>query len=112
MKNYYLLLIGLVLTTVSANGQEIIPFPDLSEHYNFRNDGGVGIEETKYGHFPDDYQKALKAMDADILSMEKRLMDLDASEKESLHIELDDLKNKRSALIQEAELRSDLLKFY
>ena len=105
-------MIGLLMATLSVSGQEIIPFPDLSEHYNFRNSGGEGIEENTYEHLQDDYRNALNALDEEILSLEKLLANGEVEEKRSLQKELEDLKSKRSELLEEAELQSDLLKLH
>ena len=85
---------------------------DLSEHYNFRNTGGESTAANSYDHLEENYRKALESLDKEISLLEDRLLEIDAKDKEVLQKELEGLRNKRSALKEEAELQADLLNFY
>ena len=102
------MVIGL-LSILSGQSQEIIPFPDLSEHYNFRNSGGESALENPYEHLDSEYQKALEVLDKKIAAMELRLRDGDKAAQDVLLKEFEALQAKRLTMLKEAELHSDLL---
>ena len=97
----------------SLYGQEIIPFPDLSEkHIAVYNQKEV-FDEYNYSLFTEDYQIELRKIDAEIEAKETQLeTSKDQLTQNSLKSALIDLKKLRSNLLEEAELVDDLNKFY
>lgn len=105
-----------LLTLVSvyaASGQEIIPFPDLSESHIAVYNQTYLIDEKNYSYFTEDYQKALKSVDHEIDAMDKKLETIsDPETKKRLETEKEILIKNRLSLLKEADLVEDLHKFY
>jgi len=113
MKNLFVLLIFFTGVVSSVSGQEIIPFPDLSEsHIAVYNQTEI-IDDHNYTLYTEDYQVALRKLDEKIFQLETRIQKVyDEIEKASLETEKIKLKEDRSRLLEEAELIDDLNKFY
>ena len=112
MKKLLFLLSTCFLAHFSAQSQEIVPFPDLSEHYNFRNSGGQSIQEYPYAHLGTEYQKSLEILDREIAVIERKLSEAKGPGKNLMEKELEELQTERNILLEEAELQSDLLKLH
>jgi len=113
MKNLYILFIFFIGAASSLFGQEIIPFPDLSEsHIAVYNQTEV-FDEHNYSLYTEDYQIALRKLDDDLTQLEANITTAsDKKEKASLEAEQINLDKKRTKLLEEAELIDDLNKFY
>lgn len=113
MKNLYFLFILCVVAVSSSYGQEIIPFPDLSEsHIAVYNQTEV-FDDHNYTLYTEDYQVALRKLDNDISQLDERIQtESDNIVKSSLEAEKVILNKKRAKLLEEAELIDDLNKFY
>jgi hypothetical protein len=96
-----------------ASAQEIIPFPDLSEHHDYSKNGGKSDDERNYAIYTEDYQEALRVLDAEsdrILALRKEETDPELIERHNK--ELESIHLKKMALLSEADLVEDLQKFY
>jgi len=113
MKNIFVLLVFCFGAASSLYGQEIIPFPDLSEsHIAVYNQKEV-FDEHNYSLFTDDYQEALRKVDHEISAIEAQIeTTTDTQHNTSLESQKVELNKKRSKLLEEAELADDLNKFY
>ncbi len=113
MKNYFFLLLLCLGAASSLYGQEIIPFPDLSEsHIAVYNQKEV-FDDHNYSLFTQDYQEALRKVDIDISEIDRQIETIiDPKRIASLESEKRSLNKKRSKLLEEAELVDDLNKFY
>ena len=113
MKKTFLILAAILWGTQFASAQEIIPFPDLSEHQDYSKNGGKAIDERNYAIYTEDYQEALRVLDAEsdrILRLRKEETDPELID---LHNkELEKIRLKKMALLSEADLVEDLQKFY
>ena len=96
-----------------TKGQEIIPFPDLSEsHIAVYNQVDI-LDNHNYSLYTKDYQDALIEIDLDIETVTKELeKESNKAQTTSLESKKADLINKRTLLLKEAELLEDLNKFY
>ncbi|MCA0930912.1 hypothetical protein LCM02_00525 [Lutimonas saemankumensis] len=97
----------------AVRGQEIIPFPDLSEsHIAVYNQSNL-IDEKNYSYYTKEYQQALKSIDLEIQNIDKKLETVSNPEtKERLESEKDILVRSRLSILKEADLVEDLYKFY
>jgi len=113
MKNLYFLLIISIVAVSSSYGQEIIPFPDLSEsHIAVYNQTEV-FDDHNYSLYTEDYQVALRKLDNDLSKLDERIQtESDDDVKSYLEAEKVILNKKRTKLLEEAELVDDLNKFY
>ena len=113
MKNFFVLLVICFGAASSLYGQEIIPFPDLSEsHIAVYNQKEV-FDDHNYSLFTEDYQEALRKIDGEISALEAQVeISTDAKYRASLVSQKAELNKKRSKLLEEAELADDLNKFY
>ena len=113
MKNLYFLLIISIVAVSSCYGQEIIPFPDLSEsHIAVYNQTEV-FDDHNYSLYTEDYQVALRKLDNDLSKLDERIQtESDDDVKSYLEAEKVILNKKRTKLLEEAELVDDLNKFY
>ena len=109
-----ILILGVILWgSDCASAQEIIPFPDLSEHQDYSKNGGRAEDERNYAIYTEDYQEALRALDAQsdrILRLRKEETDPDRIDNHNK--ELEQIRLKKMALLSEADLVEDLQKFY
>ncbi len=113
MKTYILMLFIGIGVVPTLYGQEIIPFPDLSEKHIAVYNQKEAFDEYNYSLFTEDYQKALKNIDAEIKAKEFELESSEElPEKGALKSIIVELNKKRSNLLEEAELVEDLNKFY
>ena len=113
MKNIIFFGIFILGSISVVKGQEIIPFPDLSESpiavYNQTN----LIDDKNYSYYTEDYQKALKSIDQQIDTIENKLETAsDPEAKERLASEKEILIKSRLSILKEADLVEDLHKFY
>ncbi|MGB5321688.1 hypothetical protein [Lutimonas sp.] len=113
MKNLFFLLafyMGVVYTT---KGQEIIPFPDLSEsHIAVYNQVDL-IDSHNYSLYTKDYQDSLHKIDRDIETVNSEIeKESNKAQITSLESKKAELIKKRNLLLKEAELLEDLNKFY
>ena len=113
MKNIFFLLVFILGTTYAVSGQEIIPFPDLSEsHIAVYNQTNL-IDEKNYSYYNEEYQKALKSFDLEIETIEKQIETIsDPDAKDRLLSKKEILINSRLSVLKEADLVEDLNKFY
>ena len=113
MKRLFILFIFCIGAASSAYGQEIIPFPDLSEsHIAVYNQTEV-FDDNNYTLYTEDYQIALRKLDNDLSQLDERIQkESDDIVKSSLEAEKVILNKKRTKLLEEAELIDDLNKFY
>jgi len=113
MKNFFVLLVTCFGAASSLYGQEIIPFPDLSEsHIAVYNQKEV-FDDHNYSLLTEDYQEALRKIDHEILALEAQIETTTVSKNgTSLESQKVELNKKRSKLLEEAELADDLNKFY
>lgn len=113
MNKLLILAIAFFATSQVAKAQEIIPFPDLSESHVAINGQSDIIDNYNYSLYTKDYQDALKKIDSDIEELEKKIkLEENNVTKKTLLTKKDELMNKRTVIIQEAELLEDLNKFY
>lgn len=113
MKSYFFMLLIGIGAIPTLYGQEIIPFPDLSEKHIAVYNQKEALDEYNYSLFTEDYQKALKNIDIEIQAKEFELeSSKDLLESDRLRAVLMELNKKRSQLLEEAELLEDLNKFY
>ncbi len=113
MKNFFVLLVICFGAVSSLYGQEIIPFPDLSEsHIAVYNQKEV-FDDHNYSLFTEDYQEALRNVDHEISALDAQIKTTaDALQSTSLESHKVELNKKRRRLLEEAELADDLNKFY
>ena len=113
MKNIFVLLLFTVAAIPVLYSQQIIPFPDLSEsHIAVYNQPEI-VDDYNYSLYTDDYQDALKKIDLEIEKVNETIQnEANQARKTSLKSKKESLLNKRSMLIEEAELVEDLNKFY
>ena len=102
-----------LLVAYSGAAQEIIPFPDLSEHQDYSKNGGKSIDERNYAIYTEDYQEALRQLD----EQTDRIEAMRSKEKDEIVIqkyndELEVIRRKKRILLSEADLVEDLQKFY
>lgn len=96
-----------------VNAQEIVPFPDLAEAYHQSHPEGHQMDDHNYSMYTPDYQKILKDLDQKIAVLGAQISKESKDEiLNKLIAEEKDLKDKRKAIILEAELVEDLNKFY
>ena len=113
MKNLFILLVFCIGAVTSVSGQEIIPFPDLSEHHIAVYNQTEVIDDHNYSLYTEEYQIALRKLDENISELESRIQkNSDDNNKASLEAEKIKLKEEKSKLLEEAELIDDLNKFY
>ncbi len=113
MKKAVLILAVALWGSHFASAQEIIPFPDLSEHHDYSKNGGKSEDERNYAIYTEDYQEALRALDTEsdrILGLRKE--ETDPERIEHYNQELEQIRLKKMALLSEADLVEDLQKFY
>jgi len=113
MKKAILILAAILWGTPYASAQEIIPFPDLSEHQDYSKNGGKSEDERNYAIYTEDYQEALRALDMEsdrILGLRKE--ETDPERIDRYNKELEKIRLKKMALLSEADLVEDLQKFY
>lgn len=109
----FLILIVFSLGAHLTKAQEIIPFPDLNEHYQYTKNGGRSLDERNYSIFSEDYQKALNALDAETDQLlSRRKNETDQENIDEINSQIKAIRIKKSALLSEAELVEDLQKFY
>ncbi len=113
MKNLLALIILFIAVVPFSYGQEIVPFPDLSESHLAVYNQTETIDDHNYSLYTDDYQDALKTIDVEIEKVNKGIQNAaNEAEKTSLKTKKKLLFRKRSTLFEEAELIEDLNKFY
>lgn len=113
MKNLFLSLLFCLGSLYAVTGQEIIPFPDLSENRIAVYNQVKIIENYNYSFYTKDYQDALKNIDHEIELLEGQIRkESNRAQRTSLQSEKVNLVKNRTRLIQEAELLEDLNKFY
>lgn len=113
MKKVFLILVAIIWGSHLASAQEIIPFPDLSEHQDYSKNGGKSEDERNYAIYTEDYQEALRALDVEadrILRLRKEETDPELID--SHNKKLEQIRLKKMALLSEADLVEDLQKFY
>ena len=113
MKKVLLILVAILWGTQLASAQEIIPFPDLSEHQSYSKNGGKAEDERNYAIYTEDYHEALRILDAEsdrILTLRKEETDHEIIDRHNR--ELEKIRLKKMALLSEADLVEDLQKFY
>lgn len=113
MKKAFLILAVILWGTRFASAQDIIPFPDLSEHQDYGKNGGKSEDERNYAIYTEDYQEALRLLDAEsdrILRLRKEETDPERIDRHNN--ELEKIRLKKIALLSEADLVEDLQKFY
>ena len=113
MKNLFVLLLLILAAIPVSRGQQIIPFPDLSEiHITVYNQTEI-VDTPNYSLYTDEYREALKEIDLEIQSVNKRIEnETNQTVKTSLKLKRTSLMDKRSILLEEAVLVEDLHKFY
>ena len=113
MKNLFVLLLLCLGPVFMVNGQEIIPFPDLSENHIAVYNQVEIIEDYNYSLYTKDYRDALKQIDQEIEVVNKRIEnESNKVQRTSLQSQKTLLIKKRSGLLQEADLLEDLNKLY
>ena len=113
MKQIAILVVLVLFSMPAIYGQEIIPFPNISEHHLADNGHTDLIDDHNYSLFTEDYQEALIKIDGDIEAVNKKIQtNADPSGVSSLESEKELLEEKRRQLLEEAELIDDLNKFY
>lgn len=113
MKKVVLLFILILAGVNYAAAQEIIPFPDLSEHHDYSKNGGKPQDERNYAIYTEDYQEALRALDMKtdrVLGLRKEETDPKLIDRHNKQLE--QIRLKKMALLSEADLIEDLQKFY
>lgn len=94
-------------------GQEIIPFPDLSENHETVYNNIETIDNVNYAFYTEDYQKDLQKIDLEIDEVNIELQNELIEERlTTLRKKKADLLKKKTSLLEEAELIEDLNKFY
>jgi len=113
MKHLFILFILCIGAVSSLYGQEIIPFPDLSEsHIAVYNQAEI-FDDHNYTLYTEDYQVALRKLDNELSQLDERINKTsDDLVKSSLKAEKVILDKKRTKILEEAELVDDLNKFY
>lgn len=111
---YYLVLFILVLgISPLMQGQEIIPFPDLSESHMAVNNLSEVMDDSNYSQYTKDYQDRLISIDEKIERIDRQVnAAASTEEKMRLQTKKTSLLDERSTLLKEAELVEDLHKFY
>ena len=113
MKKLYVLLVIGFAGTLSAFGQEIIPFPDLSQHNSATYKQADMIDSRNYSLYTQDYRDALRKLDKKIDQIEADFQsETDRIQSTSLTEEKNRLLQEKTELLEEAELIEDLNKFY
>lgn len=113
MKRLLILFILCIGAASSTYGQEIIPFPDLSESHIAVYNQTEDSDDHNYTLYTEDYQIDLRKLDNDISQLDERIQkESDDIVKSSLEAEKVILNKKRTKLLEEAELIDDLNKFY
>lgn len=113
MKNLFILFTFCIGAVSSLYGQEIIPFPDLSESHIAVYNQTVVFDDHNYTLYTEDYQVALRKLDNDLAKLDEKIQKTsDDIVKSSLEAEKVILNKKRTKLLEEAELVDDLNKFY
>ncbi len=113
MNKAFLILILILSGGHLAYSQEIIPFPDLSEHHDYSKNGGRSDDERNYAIYTEDYQELLMSLDAEtdrILGLRKE--ETDPKLIDGYNKNLEQIRLKKMALLSEADLVEDLQKFY
>jgi len=96
-----------------AYGQEIIPFPDLSENHEAVYYNVETVDNLNYALYTEDYQKDLEKIDREIDEVNIELQNELIEERLTyLRNKKADLLKKKTSLLEEAELIEDLNKFY
>lgn len=109
---YLLFILFLSIGSISY-GQEIIPFPDLSENHDAVYHDSETIDDHNYALYTEDFQSALMKVDEEIEEVNIALQNESIDERiTALRNEKADLLKKKSALLEEAQLVDDLNKFY
>lgn len=109
-KLIFILFIG--LGTIGY-GQEIVPFPDLSESHEAVYNNIETIDNLNYALYTEDYQNILRKIDREIDDVNTELQsELIEERLTSLRNKKADLLKKKASLLEEAELVEDLNKFY
>lgn len=109
----YLLFIFFLCVGVIGYGQEIIPFPDLSENHDAVHHNSETIDDRNYALYTEDFQSALIKVDNEIEEVNTALQNESIEERiTGLRNKKADLLKKKSALLEEAQLVDDLNKFY
>ena len=113
MRNIFFFCVFGLGSIYTVRGQEIIPFPDLSEsHIAVYNQSNL-IDEKNYSYYTEEYQKALRNIDLEIETIGKKLETISNPEtKDKLQSEKDILIKSRLSVLKEADLVEDLNKFY
>ena len=109
-KLIFILFIG--LGTIGY-GQEIVPFPDLSESHESVYNNIETIDNLNYALYTEDYQNILRKIDREIDDVNTELQSELIEERLTyLRNKKADLLKKKTSLLEEAELMEDLNKFY
>lgn len=109
-KLFYLLFTG---CSALSYGQEIIPFPDISESHEAVYNNLETVDDKNYALYTQDYQRALRIVDLEIEKVSDELQNESIEERlTSLQNKKADLLKKKAALLEEAQLVEDLYKFY
>ena len=109
-KLIFILILG--LGTIGY-GQEITPFPDLSENHEGVYSNVETIDNLNYALYAEDYQKSLRKIDREIEEVNTELQgELTDERLTYLQHKKADLLKKKTSLLEEAELIEDLNKFY
>lgn len=113
MKKVILVFIVILAGSHFVSAQEIIPFPDLSEHHVYSKNGGGSGDERNYAIYTEEYQETLRALDMKtdrILGLRKEETDPKLIDRHNK--ELEQIRLKKIAILSEADLIEDLQKFY
>ena len=113
MKNAFLTIAFILLGSHCLTAQEIIPFPDLSDHHDYSKNGGSAEDERNYAIYTDEYQVLLQELDNQtdrIIAMRKE--ESDQKIIDDYNEQLDVIRQKKIAVLSEADLLQDLQKFY
>ncbi len=113
MKKFLSTLTLIVFFSQFSPAQEIIPFPDLSDHHDYSNNGGQSIDDRDYAIYSEYYQEALRSLDEEadrILILRREETDKEVIDGHNK--KLDAIRHKKIALLSEADLVEDLQKFY
>lgn len=113
MKNLFVLLLLCLGPVFMAKGQEIIPFPDLSENHIAVYNQVEIIEDHNYNLYNKDYSDALKKIDQEI-ELVNKLIENESNkvQRTSLESQKAMLLKRRTGLLIEADLLEDLNKLY
>ena len=113
MKNAFLTFAFILLGIQYITAQEIIPFPDLSDHHDYSKNGGSTEDERNYAIYTDEYQALLQELDNQTDSIvAKRKEESDQEIIDDYNEQLEVIKQKKIAVLSEADLLQDLQKFY